>query len=145
MSQRWFVLMALVVGSAVLFSACAGRPQISVTEKNLNVGDVVNGEVVKREVTVQNAGQADLVITSISTSCGCTKATLEPMTIPPGASGTLQIEFDSGAHGPDLTGALIRQIFIVSNDPQQPEMVVELAANILLPDAQQFTWRINSP
>jgi hypothetical protein len=136
MNKRWFILMILIMGSAVLFSACAGRPQISITENNLNLGEVVNGEVITHEVTVQNGGQADLVIASISTSCGCTKATLEPMTIPPGASGTLHIEFDSGAHGPDLTGVLIRQIFVASNDPQQPEMVVELEANILPPEIQ---------
>jgi hypothetical protein len=134
MSKRWFILMVLIMGSAVLLSACGGQPQIAITENSLNLGEVVNGEVVTREITVQNVGQADLDIASITTSCGCTKATLEPMTIAPGERGTLHIEFDSGAHGPDLTGVLIRQVFVASNDPQQPEMVVELEANILPPD-----------
>ncbi|KAA3661889.1 MAG: hypothetical protein DWQ04_15060 [Chloroflexi bacterium] len=49
-------------------------------------------------------------------------------------SGTLFIEFDSGAHGPELTGTLIRQVFVVSNDPEQAEAVVKLAANILPPE-----------
>ncbi|HLE73125.1 MAG TPA: hypothetical protein VI688_02660 [Anaerolineales bacterium] len=53
------------------------------------------------------------------------------MEIQPGASGTLTIEFDSGAHGEALTGSLVRQVFIASNDPQQPEVQVELVANIL--------------
>jgi hypothetical protein len=98
-----------------------------------------SGDFIERlwhEITVQNVGQADLVIASVTTSCGCTQATLEPMTISPGKSGTLHIEFDSGAHGPELTGVLIRQIFVASNDPQQPEMVVELEANILPPEIQ---------
>ena len=129
-------MIIAVVGLATLLSACGGRPQIAITENNLNLGEVVNGEVVTREITVQNVGQADLVIASVTTSCGCTRATLEPMTISPGERGTLHIEFDSGAHGPELTGVLIRQIFVTSNDPQQPEMVVELEANILPPDIQ---------
>lgn len=133
--KKWMIVIVSMIGLATLLSACGGQPQIAITENSLNLGDVVNGEVVTREVTVQNAGQAELIIESITTSCGCTKATLEPMTISPGESGTLYIEFDSGAHGPELTGELIRQIFIASNDPQQPEMVVELAANILPPEA----------
>ena len=77
--------------------------------------------------------KGDLIIEAVTTSCGCTQAAIEPMTISPGNSGTLTVEFDSGAHGPDLTGELIRQVFIATNDPEQPETVLELAANILPP------------
>ena len=128
--KKWI----LVIGLVILLSACGGQPQIAISENNLNLGDVVNGEVVKHELTVQNNGQADLVVESVTTSCGCTQVTLEPMTISPGEGGTLHIEFDSGAHGPEITGILIRQIFIATNDPQQSELVVELEANILPPD-----------
>lgn len=132
--KRWLSFWALVMMLAALLSACGGQPQILVTEKSLDLGDVVNGDVITRQVSIQNNGRADLIIEAVTTSCGCTQATVEPMTIPAGSSGALFIEFDSGAHGPELTGQLIRQVFIVSNDPQQPEMVVELMANILPPD-----------
>ena len=117
----------------LLLSACGGQPIISLAESNLDFGDVVNGEVVVREISVQNKGKGDLIIEAVTTSCGCTQAAIEPMTISPGNSGTLTVEFDSGAHGPDLTGELIRQVFIATNDPEQPETVLELAANILPP------------
>lgn len=132
--KRWLSLLSLIMGSATLLSACGGQPQISVADNNLELGDVVNGDVIRREVSVQNNGQADLIIEAVTTSCGCTQATVEPMTIPAGGNGTLHIEFDSGAHGPELTGPLIRQVFIASNDPQRPEVIVELAANILPAD-----------
>ena len=131
MKKYWWVVA--VSALAFWLSACDGQPKISVAESNLDFGDVVNGEVIIREVSIENKGQADLVIEAVSTSCGCTQATIDPMTISPGSSGTLTIEFDSGAHGPDLTGELIRQVFIATNDPDQPETVLELAANILLP------------
>lgn len=134
MMKRWLAVLALVVLAGVL-SACGGAPAVSMSESNLLIGDVVNGEVVVREVTVANNGDADLVVESVSTSCGCTEATLTPMTIPPGSSGTLSISFDSGAHGPDLTGELIRQVFVNSNDPENPQMIVELTANILAADS----------
>ena len=80
--------------------------------------------------SVYHTSYPDLVVESIITSCTCTKATVDPMTIGANESGTLHIEFDSGFHGPDLTGPLIRQVFINSNDPQQPELQVELVVNV---------------
>jgi hypothetical protein len=134
--RKWIVLLMGTAVFALLLSACGGQPEIVVSEKNLELGDVVNGEIIQREVSVQNNGQADLTIETVTTSCGCTEATIEPMVIPPGGKGVLHIAFDSGAHGPALTGQLIRQVFIATNDPQQPETIVELAANILPPDSQ---------
>lgn len=132
--KQWLSLLALAIAWGALLSACRSQPQISVTNANLDLGDVVNGDVITRQVSVQNRGQADLVIEAVTTSCGCTQATLEPMIIATGQSGALSIQFDSGAHGPALTGTIVRQVFILSNDPQQPEMVVELQANILPAD-----------
>ena len=94
----------------------------------------MNGEVVTRKVTVRNSGNEELVIEAVSTSCGCTQPTLEPMAIPPDENGTLRIVFGSEAHGEELTGALMRQVFIASNDPAQPEAVLELGPNILPPE-----------
>jgi hypothetical protein len=94
-------------------------------------GDVVNGDIVSQDLVVRNEGNEPLVVETVSTSCGCTTATLEPMTISAGGTATLRVEFDSGAHGPDLSGQVIRQIFLSSNDPQRPEAIVEFSANIL--------------
>ena len=131
--KKRFISMLLL--TAILLVACnSGNPQIGLEVTFLDLGDVVNGEIVSREVTVRNDGTKELVVESVSTSCGCTQASVDPMTIPPGGSATLFIEFDSGSHGPELTGKLVRQVFIMSNDPQQEEAMVELAANILLPE-----------
>ena len=100
---------------------------------SLELGDMPNGEIAERELVVHNDGQAPLVVDTITTSCGCTTAVLEPMTIAPGTSGTLRITFDSGAHGPDLRGPLLREVMIASNDPASPEVVVSVTANILEP------------
>jgi len=117
---------------SVLLVACtADKPSISLETMQFNFGDVVNGEIITRDVMVHNNGESPLVVETVSTSCGCTQASLEPMTIPPGEVGVLHINFDSGAHGLNVTGNVTRQIFINSNDPQQPEALVEFTANIL--------------
>ncbi len=126
-------LWLLGVALALVLVACGGRPHIEVGETTFDFGDVVNGEIVTRDIVVRNTGSADLVIEEVSTSCGCTQAEVEPTRIPPGGEGVLHIAFDSGAHGPQLTGQLMRQVFIVSNDPEAPEVVVEFTAHVLPP------------
>jgi len=128
MRIRWFCLMFWA--SLVLVACKAAPPQIWLETRSLDLGQVVNGDVISRQVAVRNEGKSSLTIGTISSSCGCTQATLSPTVIEPGQSATLTITFDSGAHGPDLTGPLMRQIFIESNDPQQAEVVVELTADI---------------
>lgn len=131
--MRKLLFLLLMLSGLVLAACNTGQPQIALETANVDLGDVVNGEIVTREVAVQNTGNTDLVIDAVSTSCGCTKATLDSMTISPGSEATLQIVFDSGAHGEELNGELMRQIFIVSNDPAQSEVVLELTANVLPP------------
>lgn len=74
-----------------------------------------------RAVAIHKQGNSALFVESISTSCGCTEAELDSMSIAPGQSSELTISFDSGAHGLDVIGEVTRQIFIASNDPNQPE------------------------
>ena len=131
--MRRFILplLLLIVGSVVLGSCNGGgQAQIELEETRLDLGNVANGEIATRDVIVHNTGDGLLVVDALSTSCGCTTATLEPMQIGPGESGTLHIEFDSGAHGEELTGPLVRQVFLNSNDPDQPEATVELSVNV---------------
>ncbi len=102
-----FILLALV--------ACGGGegvPEIVLETAELALDDVPNGEIVERTVTVRNDGGATLVVEKVMTSCGCTSAVLEPMTLGPGESGVLSVAFDSGAHGPDLRGPLMRQMAV---------------------------------
>ncbi|MCJ7660330.1 MAG: DUF1573 domain-containing protein [Anaerolineales bacterium] len=117
--------------SLLLVACTSDQPSISFESKQFDLGDVVNGEIVSRDVILHNDGDSPLVVETVSTSCGCTQASLDPMTISPGEVGVLHIDFDSGAHGLNLTGKVTRQIFINSNDPQQPEALVEFTANIL--------------
>lgn len=128
--MRRFVFFTLLVAGFLLVACNSGQPSITVEATNLDLGTVVNGDIVTRDLILSNEGDADLVIESIITSCTCTQASVNPMTIAPNQSGNLHIEFDSGFHGPDLTGQLIRQVFINSNDPQQPEFKVELVVNV---------------
>ncbi|MCJ7700673.1 MAG: DUF1573 domain-containing protein [Anaerolineales bacterium] len=128
--------LILFLALAALLAACSGsQPQINPETSEFDFGDVVNGVIMEKDLTVRNTGKADLVVDMVTTTCGCTTANLDSMTIPAGESTTLHIEFDSGAHGPDLTGQVMRQVILVSNDPEQPESTVQFVANILPPES----------
>jgi hypothetical protein len=136
--MKKLVILVITLMAAAL-AACGGdaaagsAPRLALEETTLALGDVPNGEIVERELAVRNDGDAPLVVEKVVTSCGCTTATLEPMTLAPGESGALRIAFDSGAHGPELRGSLVREVTLLSNDPTMPEAVVALTANILPP------------
>lgn len=127
------LLTACGGGAEATAPQAATAPTLSLETTTLPLGDVPNGQIVERDVVVTNTGGAPLVVESLTTSCGCTTATLDAMTIAPNATATLHIAFDSGAHGPDLRGELLRQVMLVTNDPARPEAVVELTANITDP------------
>jgi len=128
--------LILLAAASVLLAACAGgEPDILLEEAQLDLGPVQNGEVREFEVVVANQGSSDLVIEAVSTSCGCTAARVTPTTLHPGEQGLLKVTFDSGAHGPDERGPVVRQVFIASNDPDQPELEFRFTADILPPEA----------
>lgn len=135
--RRISLLLLFFAVAGALVACGGGAPAIVLETESLDLGDVPNGTIATRDVAVRNDGDAMLVVDTISTSCGCTSATLEPMQIAAGETGTLHIEYDAGAHGPDLTGPLVRQVFVNSNDPDQPEVVVELAVNVTPPQATE--------
>jgi hypothetical protein len=111
----------------------AGSPDARLEQPQIDLGEMVNGEVRSFEVALVNQGAGDLVIEAVSTSCGCTRAELTPTTLKPGDRGSLQVTFDSGAHGPEEVGPVQRQVFIASNDPDQPELEFRFTAEILPP------------
>ncbi len=117
---------------AVPLAACGeGAPDIDLSQSQTDLGVVTNGEIRAVEISVQNLGSGDLIIEAVTTSCGCTSADITPQVIPPGGTGTLAIRYDSGAHGPDEVGPVMRQVFIASNDPDEPEIEFRFTAEIV--------------
>ncbi len=125
-----------LIALTALWAACGpgGEADIALAEVKADLGAVPNGEARTVTTEVLNEGRAPLTIEAVTTSCGCTSASIEPMTIPPGQAGVLSISYDSGAHGPQFAGPVERQVFIASNDPDERELVFEVTAEVVLPE-----------
>lgn len=130
MNRKYILGLAILL--AIILAGCSSQsPKIELPTDNFEFGDVVNGKIVSKDIVVENRGSAPLVIEDVITSCGCTTGEVTPSTISPGEQGVLHITFDSGAHGPELTGQLMRQVYLVTNDQKNPEMMVEFTANVV--------------
>jgi hypothetical protein len=115
----------------VLAACSGGEPDIELIRTQTDLGVVVNGNIETFSVPVENIGGGELIIEAVTSSCGCTTAQLTPDVISAGGSGTLSITYDSGAHGPNEVGPVMRQIFIASNDPDEPEIEFRFTAEVV--------------
>ncbi len=107
-------------------TSAGGAPAIFVKESTHDFGTVSEGDTVREQFLVENRGKASLFIGKVSTSCGCTAALLSSNVIAPGESGQIDVTFRTqGYHG-----VLTKQIYLESNDPRDPRLVLKLTGTV---------------
>lgn len=123
------IIVATVVSIAILWPKADAR--IVASSLNVDFGDIdQTGGPVTTTVEISNNGGQALVLFRVSTSCGCTTATIDLSPIEPGSSRTLTITFDPMVH-PDENGPITRMVYIQSSDPNQPELEIEVTGRVL--------------
>lgn len=101
-------------------------PKIFFPETQHDFGTVTEGETVTYTFKFVNKGKAILDIKDIKTSCGCTAALVSSKQIDPGKEGTLKIDLDTK----NRQGRMSRTITINSNDPEEPNKVLTIYAEV---------------
>jgi hypothetical protein len=126
------VVAILIAVSAVygVFSVFSGAPQIEITPLNMDLGDVTK-DGFNYTFTVRNTGKKTLEIDKVSTSCGCTLASIESNVIMPGESTGLHVTFNPKLMEEEVKGKISRIIFIKSSDPENPEVEIKITANVV--------------
>ncbi len=104
-------------------------PKIVFFNPVIDLGRVTAGISVKCEFLYSNAGNADLEITDVRLSCGCTTAGEWTRKVPPEGTGKLPIEF----HASLYPGMFIKTVSVINNDPTQPSVVLQLRGEIWKP------------
>jgi hypothetical protein len=126
------IILFIFIFLALFLNGCSSEPpQINLETNAFDFGDLANGVVIEKDLTIRNTGGTDLIIEAIITSCDCTNAELDSTRIPADDSATLHITFDSGTYGPELSGKVMRKVILVSNDPENSEALITFVANIL--------------
>lgn len=118
------------VGSAWAIWAYTARPDVAVDPTVLDFGPLSAPTVQTRTVTVRNNGRALLRIEAVSSSCGCTIGQMDATAVSPGGAAQMRVTFDTVAHGPQ-TGPARHAVYLRTNDPQNPEVEIEVRATVL--------------
>ncbi len=75
-------------------------PVFDFEEEVHDFGKIREGETVSYSFVFKNTGKSDLLISDVSTSCGCTIPSYPKTPIKPGKTGTIKVTFNSaGKHG----------------------------------------------
>ncbi len=82
-----------------VMTSVVAQPRINFDKKVYDFGDIPWKVPVTAEFTLTNTGDKPLVITRVSTSCGCTVADWSKKPIMPGETGMIKSTFDAKALG----------------------------------------------
>lgn len=107
----------------------ASPPRIEITPNSYDFG-AIPYRAVEKKFTVKNLGGSPLRITGLSTSCGCTRAEMEKRELLPGEEAELLVTFDPNVMSEQLEGEVYRVAYVKSNDPERPEVEIEIRARL---------------
>lgn len=143
MKRILLTLAILAIGSvAVWFGLKGSQPaevniatgELTVSSSLVDFGDInQSGGVVSAAIEVSNTGEGGLEIHRVSTSCGCTTATMDTSPLAPGEQRILTVAFDPMVH-PDQSGPITRVVYIQSSDPDMSEVEIDVVGNVVPTD-----------
>jgi hypothetical protein len=100
--------------------------KIHFKEYEHNFGKVTEGEKVACIFTFENTGTGPLVISSATTSCGCTVSKYNKKPVLPGSSGTVEVVFNSSGYN----GMQTKTITIKSN-ASKPIVLLKITGEVI--------------
>jgi hypothetical protein len=116
-------------GPTVSLTGVATAPRIDVEPRTVDFGDVGVGQAKKIDLTVQNTGAGNLVVTAIaalvSTSEVAVDAGALPLVLAEGASAPLHVTYTPATPRGSLAGSLQ----VASNDPISPSVLLPITGD----------------
>lgn len=93
-----------------------------------DLGKVEEGQVVDVAFRFKNTGDKPLIISSVSTSCGCTTIPEKPKEpFAPGQEGVIKAKFDSK----NMAGERIREVFVSANTKKSTSHILLLRVDVV--------------
>lgn len=102
------------------------QPEIVVPEQRFDFGYSPEGYYMVHSFKVRNAGQGELRIQRVRTTCGCTSAPMKKMQLEPGEETEVTVIFNSTRYKHRTSKSAI----ITSNDPVNRSVRVTFSANM---------------
>lgn len=99
---------------------------ISFKEYEHDFGKIAEGEKIASTFTFENKGKGPLMISSVSTSCGCTVPKYDTKPIAPGSNGIIEVVFDSSGKN----GRQTKTITVKSN-ASKPIVLLRITGEVI--------------
>jgi hypothetical protein len=110
-------------------SDMSNLPAITFEKDFHDFGTLRAGEKVTYSFKFKNTGKTMLVISSVTTSCGCTVSDYPKKPLKPGEGATVDVSYDSeGRHG------LQNKTITVFSNTQPPTNLLRIQANVVEPN-----------
>jgi len=103
-------------------------PRIVFAGTQYDFGRVEQGTVVRRAFPFVNEGEQEATIGQMRTACDCVATTGGERPVPPGASGSIEVEFATR----NVFGPQRRTVTVYVNDPDKPVTLLELKGEVVL-------------
>ena len=104
-------------------------PRIVFEKKEHNFGRVISGELVRYSFKFTNNGKEDLIISKVTSSCGCTVPSYPKQPIKSGDEGIIEVVFDSRGR----KGVQNKTVTVLSNTNPN-KTFLKIKANVYQPE-----------
>jgi hypothetical protein len=122
-----FLCFFVIAGHDAWSEVKEKRSRVVIPEKAYEFGTVSEGTIVVHDFEVRNIGTADLSISRIAPTCGCTAATLTSPIVPPGKSEMIRVQFDTAG----FSGSKFKQVHVRTSDRDVADFVLTLRGTIV--------------
>lgn len=118
-------------------------PNLFVENPVFDFGQAKDKKMIQHTFILKNVGDAPLIISDVSTSCGCTTAGDFESEVAAGGKTELPVTFDPSSFG----GEIHKLVIVKSNDPERPETYLRIQGHIWEPveiDPTLISFKVSS-
>ena len=122
MKKFLFFLLAVTFG---FVAQAQDKAEIKFVTEEIDQGTIKQGADGVRVFEFKNTGKAPLVISGASSSCGCTVPSWPKEPIAPGASGKIEVKYDT-----TRVGQIAKTILVNSNAKDTPTVALRIKGKV---------------
>ena len=122
MKKFLFFLLAVTFG---FVAQAQDKAEIKFVTEEIDYGTIKQGADGVRVFEFKNTGKAPLVISGASSSCGCTVPSWPKEPIAPGASGKIEVKYDT-----TRVGQIAKTILVNSNAKDTPTVALRIKGQV---------------
>jgi len=124
-------LRRLIIGLTALVAHAVFSEDTSplrVESYEIDFGDVRSTDEPTKEIEISNIGERSIGLIRATSSCGCTKAELDPIDLKAGTSAKLHLSLLLSDYSSDK---VLSHVSVETNDPNHPVLQITVRANVI--------------